>query len=76
MRISIRQFTNGFPKTLENHLHALSRYVVQQNWARLQETLRMSPAIAAGVTDRQWSWDDIIAIIDAADEPKMRAENE
>ncbi len=75
MRMSIRRFTrltNGFSKKLENHVHALALYFVHYNWMRIHKTLRVSPTIAAGLTDRLWSWEDIIAIMDAADEPKER----
>jgi len=75
MRMSMRRFTrltNGFSKKLENHVHALALYFVHYNWMLIHKTLRVSPAIAAGLSDRLWSWEDIIAIMDAADEPKKR----
>jgi IS1 family transposase len=75
MRMSMRRFTrltNGFSKKLENHVHALALYFVHYNWMRIHKTLRVSPAIAAGLTDRLWSWEDIIAIMDAAEEPVKR----
>jgi IS1 family transposase len=68
MRMSIRRFTrltNGFSKKLENHVHALALYFVHYNFCRIHKTLRMSPAMAAGVSDRLWSLDDVIARIDA-----------
>jgi IS1 family transposase len=72
MRMSMRRFTrltNGFSKKLENHVHALALYFVHYNFCRIHKTLRMSPAMAAGVTDRLWSLDDVLARIDA-DKPK------
>jgi IS1 family transposase len=72
MRMSMRRFTrltNGFSKKLENHVHALALYFVHYNFCRIHKTLRMSPAMAAGVTERLWSLDDVIARIDA-DAPK------
>lgn len=68
MRMSMRRFTrltNGFSKKLENHVHALALYFVFYNFVRIHKTLRVSPAMQAGVTDRLWSMDDIIARIDA-----------
>lgn len=56
--------TNAFSKTLDNHIHALALYFVFYNFTRIRKTLRMSPAMAAGVTDRLWSLDDVIAKID------------
>jgi IS1 family transposase len=75
MRMSMRRFTrltNGFSKKLENHCHALALYFVHYNWMCIHKSLRVTPAMAAGLTDRVWSWEDIIAIMDAQDEPKKR----
>jgi IS1 family transposase len=76
MRMSMRRFTrltNGFSKKLENHVHALALYFAFYNFVRIHKTLRMSPAMAAGITDRLWSLDDIVAKIDAiAPAPKVR----
>jgi IS1 family transposase len=76
MRMSMRRFTrltNGFSKKLENHIHALALYFAFYNFVRMHKTLRMSPAMAAGITDRLWSLDDIVAKIDAmAPAPKAR----
>lgn len=76
MRMSMRRFTrltNGFSKKLDNHIHALALYFVFYNFTRIHKTLRMSPAMAAGITDRLWSLDDVIAKIDAmAPAPKPR----
>lgn len=76
MRMSMRRFTrltNGFSKKLDNHLHALALYFVFYNFTRIHKTLRMSPAMAAGITDRLWSLEDVIAKIDElAPAPKAR----
>lgn len=76
MRMSMRRFTrltNAFSKKLDNHIHALALYFVFYNFTRIHKTLRMSPAMAAGVTDRLWSLDDVIAKIDElAPAPKPR----
>ena len=76
MRMSMRRFTrltNAFSKKLDNHIHALALYFVFYNFTRIHKTLRMSPAMAARITDRLWSLEDVIAKIDElAPEPKAR----
>jgi IS1 family transposase len=76
MRMSMRRFTrltNAFSKKVDNHCYALALYFVFYNFVRRHQTLRVSPAMAAGISDRLWSMDDIAASIDAAeDEPKKR----
>jgi hypothetical protein len=58
---------------VDNHCHALALYFVFYNFVRRHQTLRVSPAMAAGISDRLWSMDDIVALIDAAEgEPKRR----
>ena len=68
MRMSMRRFTrltNAFSKKIDNHIHALSLYFVFYNFTRIHKTLRMSPAMAAGIADRLWSMEDVVALIDA-----------
>ena len=76
MRMSMRRFTrltNGFSKKYESHCHSLALYFLYYNFVRIHKTLKISPAMAAGVTDRLWDWEDVIAIIDAAQgAPKKR----
>ena len=76
MRMSMRRFTrltNAFSKKLDNHIHALALDFAFYNFCRIHKTLRMSPAMAAGITDTLWSLEDIVAKIDAmAPEPKLR----
>jgi IS1 family transposase len=67
MRMGMRRFTrltNAFSKKLENHMHALSIYFMHYNFVRIHQTLRITPAMEAGVTDRLWSLEDIIGIVD------------
>lgn len=76
MRMSMRRYTrltNGFSKKIENHCHALALYFVHYNFMRIHKTLRVTPAMAAGITDRVWSWEDIIAIIDDVEEQRRDA---
>lgn len=67
MRISMRRFTrltNGFSKKLENHEHALALYFVYYNFVRVHKTLKVTPAMAAGVTDKLFEMTDIVKITD------------
>ena len=45
------RLTNGFSKKLENHLHMLSFYFLHYNFVRMHKSLKMTPAMAAGVSD-------------------------
>jgi IS1 family transposase len=68
MRMGMRRFTrltNGFSKKIGNHLHMLSLYFVHYNFCRMHKSLRMSPAMAAGVASdlRDVEW--IVSLIDA-----------
>jgi len=68
MRMSMRRFTrltNAFSKKFDNHCHMVALYTTWYNLVRTHKTLRVSPAMAAGVADRLWSMEDIIARIDA-----------
>jgi IS1 family transposase len=68
MRMGMRRFTrltNAFSKKLENHVYALALYFVNYNWMRIHKTLRVTPAMAAGLTGKLMDWEDIIGIMDA-----------
>jgi IS1 family transposase len=69
MRMGMRRFTrltNAFSKKLENHCHTLALYFMFYNFVRIHKTVKMSPAMAAGVTGKLWSMEDIAALMDAA----------
>jgi hypothetical protein len=75
MRMGMRRFTrltNAFSKKLENHCHALALYFMFYNFCRIHKTLKVAPAMAAGATDKLWSMEDIVALIDARDERKAK----
>lgn len=76
MRMSMRRFTrvtNAFSKKLDNHIHALALYFAFYDFCRIHKALRVTPAMAAGITDRAWSLEDVAARIDAdAPPPKPR----
>ena len=69
MRMGMRRFTrltNAFSKDAENHGHSIAIHFMFYNFARIHQTLRVSPAMAAGVTGKLWELGDIVAMIDAA----------
>ena len=68
IRMGNRRFTrltNAFSKKIDNHLHMLSLYFCHYNFCRIHKSLRVTPAMAAGVTDtvRDMGW--IVDLIDA-----------
>ena len=76
MRMHMRRFTrltNAFSKKVENHAHAVALHMMYYNFVRIHKTLRVTPAMAAGVSDRLWEIDDIAKLIeDAEGAPKKR----
>lgn len=67
MRMGMRRFTrltNAFSKKVENHAHAISIYFMHYNFVRIHQTLRVTPAMAAGVTDKLWSLEDTVRVVD------------
>jgi IS1 family transposase len=75
MRMGMRRFTrltNAFSKKMENHCHALALYFMFYNFCRIHKKLKVAPAMAAGVTDKLWNMEDIVALIDARDERKAK----
>ena len=67
MRMSMRRFTrlkNGFSKMLENHEHALALYFMYYNFARVHQTLRVTPAMEAGISEHVWSLGEIVSLLD------------
>jgi IS1 family transposase len=70
MRMGIRRFTrltNAFSKKVENLEHALALHYVHYNFVRIHKTLRCTPAMEAGVTDRLWTVRDIAALLEATE---------
>jgi IS1 family transposase len=67
IRMSIRRFTrltNAFSKKVENHVAALAIHFMVDNFVRVHGTLKTTPAVAAGITRRPWSVEDVLALID------------
>ncbi len=66
MRMSIRRFTrltNAHSKKLENHSHAIAIHYMYYNFARIHQTLRITPAMEAGLCDHVWSIEEMIALL-------------
>ncbi len=76
MRMRMRRFTrltNGFSKKADNHFYAVALHFMYYNFVRIHSTLRMTPAMATGITDQLWEISDIVKLIEdkeAEDAPK------
>jgi hypothetical protein len=68
------RLTNAFSKKVENHAHAVALHFMYYNFVRLHKSLRVTPAMAAGVTDRLWELKDIVALVEAREmeQPRKR----
>jgi hypothetical protein len=75
MRMNMRRFTrltNAFSKKIENHAHAVALHMMYYNFVRIHKTLKITPAMAAGVTDRLWEMSDLVAMIEASEATQKR----
>lgn len=75
MRMSMRRFTrltNGFSKKFENHAHMVAIYAVHYNFLRIHKTLRVTPAMAAGLSETVLDWSAIVEMMDADQPAKKR----
>jgi hypothetical protein len=59
------RLTNGFSKKVENHAAAVAVYFMYYNFVRVHQTLRMTPAMAAGVTAKLWEVSDMVGLLEA-----------
>ena len=67
MRMGTRwltRLTNAFSKKVENHAHALSIHFMHDNFVRIHKTLRVTPAMAAGVTNTLWDLPDMVRVLE------------
>lgn len=65
MRMGMRRFTrltNGFSKKLENHGHMVALYFMHYNFCRVHKTLRVTPAMEAGLTDHVWEIEELLQL--------------
>lgn len=67
MRMSLRRFTrltNAHSKKVQNHIHSIAMYTMYYNFVRVHQTLRVTPAMAAGISDHVWSLEEMINLVD------------
>lgn len=70
MRMCMRRFTrltNAFSKKIENHAHAIALHFMYYNFVRIHQTLKCTPAMRAGVTDRLWKVEDIVDLLEKSE---------
>lgn len=77
MRMHMRRFTrltNAFSKKLENHIHMIALYAVWYNFCRIHKTLRVTPAMEAGIAKSQMTLADVVALADKweAQQPRKK----
>jgi IS1 family transposase len=66
MRMHMRRFTrltNAFSKKVENHAHSVALHFMYYNFAKVHQTLRVTPAMEAGIADHVWSIEEIVALL-------------
>ena len=67
MRISVRRFTrltNACSKKVENHAHMVALHFMHYNFCRVHQTLRVTPAMQAGLADHVWEIEELVALLD------------
>jgi hypothetical protein len=75
MRMHNRRFTkltNGFSKKFENHLHAVSLFVMNYNYCKVHQTLRVTPAMEAKITNHAWEMEEVVGLLAKHEKPKKR----
>jgi IS1 family transposase len=78
MRMGMRRFTrltNGFSKKFENHAHQVALYFFHYNFCRVHKSLRVTPAMEAGLTDHVWTLEELCALLPER-KPNARADKE
>lgn len=67
MRMSMRRFTrltNAFSKKIDNHRHAVALYFAYYNFCRVHQTLRVTPAMEAGLAEHVWTLEELVSLLD------------
>jgi hypothetical protein len=67
LRMGPRRFTrltNAFSKKFENHCHAVAIYFAYYNFCRVHQTLRVTPAMEAGLTEHVWTLAELVTLLD------------
>lgn len=76
MRMGMRRFTrltNAFSKKIGHHKAAIALHFSYYNWVRIHQTLRVTPAMAAGLTDRLWAISDLLDLLPASVPPRVQS---
>src|ERR1700739_1481858 len=66
MRMQMRRFTrltNGFSKKIDNHVHQLALFYMWDNFGRVHQPLRATPAMVAGISSHVWSIQEIVGLV-------------
>ena len=58
------RLTNAFSKKAENHAHMMATYFMHYNFVRIHQTLKVTPAMAAGVTSKLWEMSDMVKVLE------------
>jgi len=66
------RLTNGFSKKIENHGHAVAQHFMHYNFCRIHKTLRVTPAMEAGLTDHVWTLDKLLGLLKPPTTDKRR----
>jgi IS1 family transposase len=61
----LTRLTNAFSKEVQNHAHAMALHFLYYNFVRIHQTVKMTPAMAAGVTKRLWEMSDVVDVLEA-----------
>jgi IS1 family transposase len=68
LRMGVRRFTrltNAFSKKFENHCHMVAIYHAYYNFCRVHQTLRVTPAMEAGLVDHVWTVEELVGVLEA-----------
>ena len=63
------RLTNAFSKKIDHHVYALAIYFMHYNFVRIHQTTRVTPAMAAGVTNKLWELTEIVGIVNEWEKP-------
>ncbi len=76
MRMSMRRFTrltNAFSKKAENLAHAVALHFMHYNFCRVHQTLRVTPAIEAGIADHVWTLDELVGLLETREAAERKS---
>lgn len=77
LRLMNRRFTRltlGFSKKIENHVHAIALFAFHYNFCKIHKTLRVTPAMEAGLTDHVWELGELVALLEANEKQAREAD--